>query len=295
MTNTALVQQDPVIISLQRASTALAEAKTVQQTKKILDVAAAAEIYAKRQHLGEEAEKIALSIKVEALRKMGEILLATPKNKGVRTVGGDSRSGGSISVPPENDAPTLAELGLDKKESAVAQKLAGLSDEAFEQVREGHVTVAKALAAVDAAKKTTRATTTAAASTPEQRAPGPVQASTQAPARTEAEQLMEDAHGGVDLLDELERANAEIKELTEQVTAMSADDQKAEILKWRKAYDNAVRQQSEAMDRAKLSTDREAWTMRQLRRCGKAIGQDDPSKIAAAVEAFMREHKKVAA
>ena len=129
------------------------------------------------------------------------------------------------------------------------------------------------------------------------REPGPVRSSTAAPetTKTEAEQTQEDAHGGTDLVDELERTYAENKSLHEQIAAMSADDQKAETLKWRRAYDNAVRQQSEAMDRAKLSTDREAWTMRQLRRCGKAIGQDDPSKIAAAIEAFMREHKKVAA
>lgn len=149
-------------------------------------------------------------------------------------------------------------------------------------------------------KKTgSTATEPASTVTAEDRAPGPVavHSSTKSPApvRTEADQTAEDAFGDTDLLDELERANAEIQSLHEQVKAMSADAQKAETLKWRKAYDNAVRQQSEAMDRAKLSTDREAWTMRQLRRVGKAVGVDDPSKIAPAVEAFMREHKKVAA
>jgi hypothetical protein len=77
--------------------------------------------------------------------------------------------------------------------------------------------------------------------------------------------------------------------------AADADDQKAETLKWRKCYDNAVREQSAAMDRAKQATDREAWVMRQLRRCGKAVGQEDPTKTAAAVEGFVREHLKAAA
>lgn len=153
-----------------------------------------------------------------------------------------------------------------------------------------------------AAKKTGKgstATEPASTVTAADRAPGPVavHSSTEAPApdKTEAEQAQDDAYGDTNLVDELERANAEIQSLHEQVKAMSADDQKAETLKWRRAYDNAVRQQSEAMDRAKLATDREAFTMRQLRRVGKAIGVDDPSKIAPAVEAFMREHKKVAA
>ena len=151
--NIAIIESDSVIASMTRASFALAEAVSVSQTKTIIDVARAAEIYAKRQHLSESAISQATSVKVEAMRKLGEILMATPKAKGVRTVGGDSRSGGSISAPPENSAPTLEELGLTKKESAVAQQLANLTDEAFEQVREGSVTIAKALAAVKADKE----------------------------------------------------------------------------------------------------------------------------------------------
>lgn len=145
----AVVQTDSVVVSLMRASSALAEAKTIQQTKKVLDVAAAAEIYARRQKLGEEAEDLAVSIKVEALRKLGEMLRATPKAKG-------EILRGTKLAPRENDAPTLADLGLTKKESAVAQKLAALPEAAFAQVRDGHVTVAKAIAAVEATKPTPR-------------------------------------------------------------------------------------------------------------------------------------------
>lgn len=151
-TNLAIVEADAVIVSMTRASVALAEAVTISQTKKILDVAAAAEVYARRQHLSEEAEQMAATVKIEALRKLGEMLQNAPKAKGVRTVGGDSRSGGSISAPPEN-TPTLADLGLSKKESAVAQKLASLPEKEFQQVRDGHVSVAKAIAAVDDAKR----------------------------------------------------------------------------------------------------------------------------------------------
>lgn len=147
----AVIETDSVILSMKRASTALAEAKTIQQTKKILDVAHAAEIYAKRQHLGEEAMDIALSIKVEALRKLGEMLLTTPKATGAKGLsGGGTR--GSKKAPRVDDAPTLEELGLTKKESAVAQKLAALSETEFDQVREGHITVAKALAVVSQSK-----------------------------------------------------------------------------------------------------------------------------------------------
>lgn len=115
------------------------------------------------------------------------------------------------------------------------------------------------------------------------------------PAKKKAEpsaeqaQVLDDAYGESDPLQMLESMQKQAEELTALVAVAEASDQKAEALKWRRAYDAAVRGQSEAMDRAKQATDREAWTMKQLRRCGKAVGQDDPSKIAAAVEAAMRE------
>lgn len=148
-----VVETDAVVVSMNRARLALAEAQTIQQTKRIVDAAAAAEIYAKRQKLGEEASDMALSIKVEALRKLGEMLHASDKASGTRGIvqTGMRGTGGTEPEPPV-DAPTLADLGLTKKESAVAQKLADLPDDEFEKVRAGQVTVAKAIAAVDATK-----------------------------------------------------------------------------------------------------------------------------------------------
>ena len=146
--NLAIIESDSVIISMTRASMALAEAVTVGQTKMLIDVACAAEIYSKRHHLSEEAIGRATSVKVEATRKLGEILMATPK-----ATAHLAPSVGSKRVPTRNDAPTLAELGLSKKESAVAQKLAALPEKQFEQVRLGNVTIAKAIAAVDSTPK----------------------------------------------------------------------------------------------------------------------------------------------
>lgn len=121
------------------------------------------------------------------------------------------------------------------------------------------------------------------------REPGPVRSSTEAPAQPA------DDGNDFDPVAELETQMKINADLQAQIQAAEADDLKAEVIRWKRSYDHAVRQQAEAMERAKLSTDREAWAIRQLKRCGKAVGQEDPSKIAAAVEAFMREHKKVAA
>lgn len=114
------------------------------------------------------------------------------------------------------------------------------------------------------------------------------------PAEAERDQAAEDAHGDFDPIADLEHAYAEIKQLHALVDAAQADDQKAETLKWRRAYDNAVRQQSEAMDRVNVEVKLHAFKHRQLMRCGKAVGEDDPNKIAAAVEGFVRRHKEVA-
>jgi hypothetical protein len=53
-----------------------------------------------------------------------------------------------------------------------------------------------------------------------------------------------------------------------------------------------MREQGHAMDRAKEARGREAWVMKQLRRCGKAVGEDDPGKIDAQVEALVRRARE---
>lgn len=131
------MQSDIVLSKLNTARLALEEAKTIQETKKILDVAAAAEIYAKRQQLGEEAILYATSIKIEALRQLGNMLKNTPRNEGGR--------------PPEtgtNSAPvfpTLADMGLDKKTSKLAQDIAALPEKKIDAIKAGIVSLGKAV------------------------------------------------------------------------------------------------------------------------------------------------------
>jgi hypothetical protein len=269
------------LIKYEAACRALAECKSVDEAKSWTDKAAAMQAYG-RMAKDKTLEVDAAEIRIRAERRLGEMLAASDLQAGGRPAKETGRPQRPVS------APKLADAGISKDLSSRAQKLAAVPAAEFEaelaakrerDKQDGARVSARLEKAGEKALKSAGRSSTEA---PE-------------PAKTDAEQAQDDAYGDTDLLDQLERANAENQSLHEQVKAMSADDQKAETLKWRKAYDNAVRQQSEAMDRAKLSTDREAWTMRQLRRVGKAIGVDDPSKIAPAVEAFMREHKKVAA
>ena len=139
------VKADLMVVQLDRARTALAEAKTIGETKKVMDMAHAAQIYARRQQLGEEAMAYALAIKIEALRKLGEMLAVTPKQ-----TGGDAyraRFQKGIEVPT-----ALVDLGIDGKTSMIAQQLASMPTAQFEQVREGVQTVSEAMKTVRAAK-----------------------------------------------------------------------------------------------------------------------------------------------
>ena len=97
----------------------------------------------------------------------------------------------------------------------------------------------------------------------------------------------------------LESLPAEVKSLTAekellqaQLEAAQADDLKAEAMKWRRMSEHHMREQGHAMDRAKVARDREAWVMKQLRRCGKAVGEDKPGKIASQIEAFVRRARE---
>ena len=285
MSQVAVIETDAVVASMNRARMALSEAKTIQQTKLIVDTAAAAEIYARRQKLGEEASNLATSIKIEALRKLGGMLEQTPRASGVKKAG--TVLGGSKVELPKNDAPTLAELGLTKKESALAQKLNTLSEEDYQQVRDGNISVAKAIAAVDAGKtkdKSKPKAKTGTKSAPASAAPAPLPVA----------EPTNDADTGQSIDELIAEIQQENEQLHAQLKAMEADDTKAELRKALLQRDHAIRQQSEAMDKAHKSQDREKWAKRQLMRCGKAVGEEDPDKIAAAVEAFIRQYRKAA-
>lgn len=111
-------------------------------------------------------------------------------------------------------------------------------------------------------------------------------------AKPEVEPANDDGPDLAELVDELQAENTR---LTAMITAAEADDLAAEAIKWRSAYDRSIASQSEAMDAAARSEKREKFTKKQLMRCGKAVGVDDPTKIAAAVEAAVREARRAAA
>jgi hypothetical protein len=104
--------------------------------------------------MGEEAIQYARTYALDAERRMGEMLTET---KPKRAKGGQPYHEKMKSTPSKRkgvDTPTLKELGLTEKESHLAQKLAALPVEIFEQVKAGTKTRIKAMR--QASKRHTR-------------------------------------------------------------------------------------------------------------------------------------------
>lgn len=115
------------------------------------------------------------------------------------------------------------------------------------------------------------------------------------PAKTqkqiEVEQNAEDAHGGSDPIAMLEEAQKQIEGLQKELFALSADDQKAETLKWRRVADVATRRQNELMDTVNSREKELQRFANWLNRIGKVLGEDDHAKLPALVEALARKAK----
>jgi N6-adenosine-specific RNA methylase IME4 len=122
----ATVLQDRVVKILNDSSRNLLIAVTIPQHKLIADIAAAQEVFSTRQRLGEDVIGYAHALKVEALAGLGDLLKKQPRATG-RSGPGRGKAG-TKAGPAFSDAPTLADLGIDKKTSSLAQRLASLSD-----------------------------------------------------------------------------------------------------------------------------------------------------------------------
>jgi hypothetical protein len=111
--------------------------------------------------------------------------------------------------------------------------------------------------------------------------------------KAQADQLAQDAHGDdSDPVALLEEALAENDTLRKELAALiEADDQKAEILKWRRLVDVATRRQNELMDTVNARERELRRLANWLRRIGNAVDEENPSKIAAIVEAKFRVQK----
>lgn len=246
------------LVRYEAACKALAEARAVDEVQDIRNKAEAMRVYG-MQAKNKTLEVDAAEIRIRAERKLGELIAQQKAGDGLAKPGPKS-------VPTGNRIPTLAEAGIDKKLSSRAQKMAAVPAAEFEaEVGEWRQRVQ-----AENARVTTRLEKAG------ERASKNIE-------KPEPEGF--DSPTLAELVDELQAENTR---LTALIKASEADDLKAEAIKWRAAYDRALASQSEAMDAAARSEKREKFTMRQLMRCGKAVGEDDVRNIAAKVEAMAR-------
>lgn len=131
---------DLVIAKLDSARLALYEARTIPEAKRFVDIGVTAQTWARQQKLGEEIAGYAHAFTVDALAQLGRMLKATPRAKG----GQPYQATSSRKEPID---PTLADLGLDKKTSSLAQKIADLPPEQLAAVRQASTSIAGALRA----------------------------------------------------------------------------------------------------------------------------------------------------
>jgi hypothetical protein len=116
------------------ACRAIAEAKSVDEVKGILDKAEALRAYA-RQAKNRTLEIDSAEIRIRAERRLGEMIVAQKETVGLaknRPGPGRGKAGTPAAPALLDSPPTLAEAGIDKKLSARAQKIAAVPEEKFE-------------------------------------------------------------------------------------------------------------------------------------------------------------------
>lgn len=122
------------LVLLSKANQMLAECKTIDEAKDLMDIASAAKHYAQKHKLGKEAVNHAREIEIRAEILLGEFLKQMEKNKGTLKVGN------AVVTPGyHGKIPTLAEIGVTKKESSESQRLANLPESEKEKVILGKI------------------------------------------------------------------------------------------------------------------------------------------------------------
>jgi len=134
-----MVEENSLVV-FTRAEQMLAQAVTIQQAKELKNLALTAADWARRKNMGDKAISHARGYALEAERKMGQMLKQTERAKGGQPYQETPTSAQGALVEAQ---PTLAELGITKKESSRAQKLAGVPRESFDRIKTGDETLSK--------------------------------------------------------------------------------------------------------------------------------------------------------
>src|SRR6201984_1378285 len=111
-----------LLITVDDALRALAEARSPEQLIGLANTAETLRRYAQRARLGMIAQNRCAELRLRAERKLGQYLAGTPRNSGGRPK----------PVPLRNGFPTLDDLGITRKLSHRAQRLAEIPAKDFD-------------------------------------------------------------------------------------------------------------------------------------------------------------------
>jgi hypothetical protein len=117
------------LVRYERAQAALAECRSVDEVKDIVDKAAAMKIYA-MQAKNKTLEVDAAEIRIRAERRLGEMLTAQKASEGGLSKGG--RPPEKTGRPERPVSPTLSDAGISKDLSSRAQAIAAVPEKEFE-------------------------------------------------------------------------------------------------------------------------------------------------------------------
>jgi hypothetical protein len=113
--------------NLERLRSTVAHLDTVDEAKDLADKAAAAQTWARRVRLGQDAVNHAAEVKLRAERRAGELLAATPLHAGGRPGGNHSEASTGL---------RLTDIGVSKDQSHEWQALAAIPEKDFDRALE---------------------------------------------------------------------------------------------------------------------------------------------------------------
>ena len=116
---------------LTRADECLQKASTVDEIQDLRDKAQAARAYAKKAKLGASIVVAASALKIQAERKLGELLQQLPLAKGGQ--GNQHSKADPNRLQHANGSVTLSDLGVTPWDSSRSQKIASLPKEKFDE------------------------------------------------------------------------------------------------------------------------------------------------------------------
>lgn len=127
--NKISVRPQIALSDLSSAISIIRSAATVREAKDLSDSADALEVCCKKARLGDEAVVAASLLRIEARRRVGQLLAALDRGRGGRP-SGNATSGGV-----SNYAQSLEAANLPRGTASGWQKIARVPDEAFQQAR----------------------------------------------------------------------------------------------------------------------------------------------------------------